>query len=436
MERTPARFWRAAAAARLFRWAGGAQSKAAGSCHAPKPAGRGQSLELVPLGWAVSGVLLIASSTPAEPFLPRDGGQVLERLRTSASDSGARELRGLRVRLAADSNNLALASQYVRQCIERSRNDADPRYLGRAQAALAPWWNAAGAPADALVLRATIRQAQHDFTNALSDLDLALHQAPRNAQAWLTRATILTVLSDYPAARRACIPLAQLAPGLVSLTAAASVSCLDGDAERGCALLRNALDAYPHAAAAEKIWALTVLGEASTRLGRQAEAADFFKRALELDARDTYSLCACADLLLDEGRAEEAAGLLKDGLRTDAVLLRLALAESQLKPKPESLAIHVSTLAARFEAGHLRGDFVHQREEARFVLCLLGMPREALRLAQENWRVQREPADVRILLESALAAQDLTAAQPALEFVRSSHLQDVRLQKLVEAINP
>jgi tetratricopeptide (TPR) repeat protein len=436
MQRTSARFWSALAAVSLLGWAPVAQSRARRRRQAPEPVRECRRFELWLLGLALSGVLLPANPASAEPFLPQEGGEVLERLRTSPLDPAARELRSLRVRLSADSNNLALASQYVRQCIERSRNDADPRYLGRAQAALAPWWNAAGAPADALVLRATIRQAQHDFTNALSDLDLALKQAPRNAQAWLTRATILTVLSDYPAARRSCIPLAQLAPGLVALTAAASVNCLDGDAERGCALLRNALDAYPHAAASEKIWALTVLGEASTRLGRQVEAADFFKRALELDARDTYSLCAYADLLLDEGRAEEAAGFLKDGLRTDAVLLRLALAESQLKPKPESLAIHVSTLAARFEAGHLRGDFVHQREEARFVLCLLGTPREALRLAQENWRVQREPADVRILLESALAAHDLTAAQPALEFVRTSHLQDVRLQKLVEAINP
>ena len=129
-----------------------------------------------------------------------------------------------RRQLSADANNLGLAAHYARRCIERSRKEADPRCLGRAQAALAPWWNTTNAPAEALVLRATIRQSQHDFTNALADLEFALKQAPRNAQGWLTRATILTVLGEYPTARRACIPLAQLAPGLVALTAGAVVS--------------------------------------------------------------------------------------------------------------------------------------------------------------------------------------------------------------------
>jgi tetratricopeptide (TPR) repeat protein len=436
MQRNPARMWTKAAIASLLGRARAAQRKELCVGHSPNPAGRGRGFELRRLNLAVSGVFLVARLAFAEPFLPQDGSQVLEHLRRSAFDPGARELRGLRVRLAADSNNLALASRYVRKCLERSRNEADPRYLGRAQAALAPWWNSATVPAEALVLRATIRQAQHDFTNALSDLQLALNREPRNAQAWLTRSTILTVLGDYHAARHACLPLAQLAPGLVALTATASVSCLDGDAERGCALLRNALDAYPRAETSEKMWALTVLGEASTRLDRQREAEEYFKRALQLNAQDPYLLCAYADLLLDQGRAAQVVDVLKDGLPTDAVLLRLALAEYQLKPKPESLAIHLSTLAARFEAGHLRGDFVHQREEARFELRLVGKAREALRLAQNNWRVQREPADARILLESAFAAKDPAAAKPALEFIRNSHIQDVQLTKLAETLSP
>jgi Tfp pilus assembly protein PilF len=379
-------------------------------------------------------MFVVTNSASAEPFVPRDGAQVLEHLRASSADPGARELRELRRQLSADANNLGLAAHYARRCIERSRKEADPRCLGRAQAALAPWWNTTNAPAEALVLRATIRQSQHDFTNALADLEFALKQAPRNAQAWLTRATILTVLGEYPTARRACIPLAQLAPGLVALTAAANIGSLDGDSERSCALLRNALDAYPEAGAVERIWALTVLGEASARRGRETDAEDYFKRGLALDPSDPYLQCAYADLLLDQGRARDVAVLLKDGRSSDGLLLRLALAESQLKPKPESLGTHIAALARRFEAGHRRGDFVHQREEARFALQLLGAPREALVLAQDNWRVQREPADARILLESAVAAKDHSAAQPVLEFLRKSRLQDVRLTDLAKAL--
>ncbi len=338
-------------------------------------------------------------------------------------------------RLNAEPTNLTLACQFARRCIERGRSEADPRFLGRAQAALAPWWDNPAPPVDALVLRATIKQSQHDFTNALADLSLAGRLSPGNPQIWLTRATILTVLGDYSGARKACLPLAELAPGIIALTAAANVTSLNGEAELSCALLRRTLEGNTSASADEKMWALTVLAEALERLGNFAEAEADFKQAIALGQRDPYLLGAYADLLLDQRRAKEAADLLKNEIRADGLLLRLAIAESSLVPRPATCDGHIAALKARFEAGHLRGDFVHQREEARFELRLLGRPDEALRLARANWQVQHEPADLRILLESADAARDPGAAQPALDFMRSNRLQDVEVAKLAQRLN-
>ena len=84
-------------------------------------------------------------------------------------------------------------------------------------------------------------------------------------------------------------------------------------------------------------------------------------------------------------------------------------------------------LATRFDASHLRGDTVHRREEARFRLGLQHDAAAALTLARANWDVQREPWDVRILLESALAASDPAAAKPALSFLDEHHLEDPRI---------
>jgi hypothetical protein len=377
-----------------------------------------------------------AASSYSGPFIPRDGGEVLETLRSTAFDPVDHEIRQLRARLTADPGNLNLACQFAQRCIERSRTEADPRYLGRAQAALAPWWDLPTPPVEALVLRATLKQSQHDFTNALADLDRATHISPRNPQVWLTRATILTVLGDYAGARRACGPLAQLTTGLIAVTAAVNVTSLNGEAERGCALLSGTLQRNPSAPVSEKIWALTVLAQAAERLGRASEAEVDFNSALALGQRDPYLLGAYADLLLDQGRSREAADLLKNENRADGLLLRLALAESALLPRPATFDAHVAALAARFEAGHLRGDFVHQREEALFHLRLLNQPQEALRLAQANWQVQHEPADLRILLESALAAGVPAAAQPALDFMRSNRLEDVELAKLARPLHP
>jgi Flp pilus assembly protein TadD len=380
----------------------------------------------------VMSLVMVANS---EPYVPTNDGMMLEKLRTTAFDPGAHEIRELRTRLTADPTNLSLACEYARRCIERSRADADPRFLGRAQAALSPWWDLATPPIDALVLRATLKQSQHEFTNALADLDLAAHIAPGNPQIWLTRVTILTVLGDYTGARRACLPLAELAPGLIALTAAASVSSLNGGAESARGLLRNALTANSSASADEKDWALTTLAEAEIRLGHDTEAETDFKNAIALGQRDPYLLGAYADLLLDEGRAPEVVEMLKNETRADALLLRLALAEAALSPQPAALKDHMAALSARYEAGYLRGDFVHQREQARFTLWLLKKPEAALQLAQTDWQVQREPADIRILLESALAAADPAAASPALDFIRTNHLEDTEFSKLAKQLN-
>jgi adenosyl cobinamide kinase/adenosyl cobinamide phosphate guanylyltransferase len=73
---------------------------------------------------------------------------------------------------------------------------------------------------------------------------------------------------------------------------------------------------------------------------------------------------------------------------------------------------------------------VHLREEARFTLHLLNAPDPALKLAQENWQVQKEPADVRILLEAALRADAAAVVDEVREWLSNSGLEDVQLQTM------
>jgi uncharacterized SAM-dependent methyltransferase len=91
----------------------------------------------------------------------------------------------------------------------------------------------------------------------------------------------------------------------------------------------------------------------------------------------------------------------------------------------------VRALQARFDAARLRGDSVHQREEARFELHLKQRPTRALQLAQANWLVQREPADARLLLEASRATRQDAVAQAVRDLVASQGLQDERLKGLL-----
>ena len=91
-------------------------------------------------------------------------------------------------------------------------------------------------------------------------------------------------------------------------------------------------------------------------------------------------------------------------------------------------------LRARFGAASQRGDSVHQREQARYELQLRGDSKTALVLAQKNWTVQKESADMRVLLEAALHAGDRPAAAPVLEWIRSNRVEDVVLARLAKQL--
>ncbi|MDF0645413.1 MAG: hypothetical protein P0111_15390 [Nitrospira sp.] len=370
-----------------------------------------------------------SGETTAEPYRPEQAAQVLERLSFKPTDPVEREVRALRNRLAADPRNLDLAVQLAARYIERGRSEGDPRFLGQAQAVLAPWWNEPMPPPAALLLRATISQHGHEFDRALGDLDQVLVAQPTNAQAWLTKAAILQVQARYDDARRACQPLGRLAPRHVILTCLSDIAGLTGQAAQSQELL-SGLRNDPRVSVHEGIWIRTVLAEIAARTGDVTTGEQYFSEAVKTGVKDQYLLAAYADFLLDQGRHREVITLLQHETRADGLLLRLALAEQALGAP--SAKDRVAMLAARFAAARERGTNVHVREEARFTLALLRDPHRALQLAQINWQVQREPADARMLLESALAAGDHEAAKPVLDWLSANHVEGLRLRKLAK----
>jgi Tfp pilus assembly protein PilF len=164
------------------------------------------------------------------------------------------------------------------------------------------------------------------------------------------------------------------------------------------------------------------------RQGNVKDAEKHYRQAIALDPSDTYLLGAYADFLLDQDRAAEVITLLEKNTRADALLLRYALALKR-QGSPDVMQ-HITALQSRFSAAMLRGDNVHQREQARFELHLRGNPGAALQLAHENWQHQKEPADARILLEAAIASNAKEKATPALAWLKRSGLQDPALSAL------
>ena len=378
---------------------------------------------------------MYALVTVAAPRVPTADTEVLERLPARPNDPSMREIRELRDSLAREPQNLDLAIRLARRYFEQALAQGDPRYVGYAQAALKPWWDVRDPPTSVLVMRATLVQYRHDFPAALADLDRALDREPDNARAWSLRMVIHLVQADYAAARRDCAAFAPLVDELSATGCVAFIDGLTGAARKSLAALDRALARSRAASAEQRVWLLERLAEMAWRLNDAKLADQYFKRALALGITDGFLLAAYADFLLDYGRAPEVITLLKDWTLADPLLLRLALAEQAVNA-PTARA-HQATLADRYAAARLRGDTTHEQEESRFTLQMLNQPAEALRLALSNWRIQKEPRDARVLLEASLAARRPDAAQPVLDWMRETRIEDWYLQRLADQLaNP
>ena len=374
----------------------------------------------------------LATFTDAAPFEPASDDEVLERIPVSVL-ARAGELQTLRRRVAAEPTNAALAAELARRYIEIARAESDPRFLGYAQATLAPWSTQALPPsAEMRVLGAIVKQQRHDFDGALDELEAVLALDSRNAQAWLTSASILQTKGEQQQALAQCTSLSFLPDGnVLGAICTAKSLALMGRSAQADGVLRAVLDADSTATSIERRWALTVRAEMLARLGRLDEADRCFAEALSLGAHDTYLLTAYADLLLDANAPARVRELLESDDRVDALLLRTTLAEMQLAVP---VAPRIAALKARFAVSREREDAVHLRDEAIFTLHVLGEAEPALAVATQNWARQREPRDARILLEAALASNDARAAAPVVDYLDRTHLEDVRLAALVETL--
>ncbi len=379
----------------------------------------------------------VTTTGHAAPFLPRNEREVLERVPLRRGDPAGEEIVALRAALARDPADVTTATEIAGRYLELARRDADPRYLGYAEAALLPWRHRPDAPSEILMLRASIHQSSHAFDTALADLDTVLARDAGHRQAWLTRAMILQARGQYVAAAESCARLSRLSARrgtthLLAVTCASSVASFQGNAASAYDALAGALGAGTVASTDAHAWALEVLADIAVRIGRPDAAERHFRTALGRGEPSTYLLGAWADFLLDQNRPDEVLALLGEAPRADALVLRLALAERALAAP--ALSAHVMSLSERFAAAAARGDTTHQREQARFTLHLLGRPREALDLAIANWDVQREPEDARVVLDAAAAAGDPRAATPVLAWLAEHRMEDVRLAGLRERL--
>ena len=365
----------------------------------------------------------------AEPITPARDDEVIETL--PAASAGRDEERRLRKRLNERPDDVALAVRVASHDLERAREAGDPRFAGLALAALRHWPDAPAAPAEVLLLRATLQQYLHEFDSSVASLHVLLARpgGERMAQAWLTLATVLRVQGRYAASDVACRRVETAGARVHSTACLAENNALRGnvdDARRSFA----ALLADPRMPAATRGWLMTSLAELEQRDGRASPADAAFRSVLRLGP-DGYASIAYADFLIQQRRPVEALKLLRDEPRTDAVLLRLAIAGAQAA---SAGAIRdAAEMRERIALANERPEAqkFHGREQAMFALFVEHAPGRALELARGDVAQQREPLDLLVLAEAARASGDAAAIEEARRLRQSLGLHDRRIDALL-----
>jgi type IV pilus biogenesis protein CpaD/CtpE len=166
------------------------------------------------------------------------------------------------------------------------------------------------------------------------------------------------------------------------------------------------------------------------RAGDAAAAERAFRRALAT-ARDSYAVVAYADFLIDQKHPQQAIDVLRNEVRTDAVLLRLAIAGAQAHAA--SAADDAAEMRARIALSNQRrgSQILHGREQAMFALSIDRAPQRALLLARGDVSLQREPIDLLIWARSANAANDHAAKAELRTLLNTMGMRDRRIDALL-----
>lgn len=350
----------------------------------------------------------------AAPRTPELASEVLTQLPVKANDPQTRQIRQHQSTLRQSPTDVQTISDLAQLYFDIALEIGDPRYVGYAEALVMRYPNAL--PPELLFVRGLLRQYRHAFSQAIEDFGLALAAKPDLTEAHAWRAAIFLVQADYAKAKTECAALGRLSANTLQAGCLGLALAYNGNLAKGYVELEQGLAQSTNPS--NRLWLFTRLAEVAHWQGNLALAEKNYRNALGLGLKDAYLLAAWSDFLLDQKRPKEVIQLLLPMQASDPLLLRLALAYQQLAA-PETQAIS-KKLEERFNATRFRGDSTHLAEEARFQLVLAKNPSSALKLAQANYAVQKEPRDAKILLEAAQAAKIPEGASAVKQWLKES----------------
>jgi tetratricopeptide (TPR) repeat protein len=309
------------------------------------------------------------------------------------------------------------AARLAQEYLQQGKRWGDAQSINLGTVLLEPIQARSNLGAEGLLTLAGLRSYQHDFAGALTLLDRAILHVEFRNEALLQKVSILITLGRYNGARTVFTANPPLLGTSRGTTLLALIASLTGRLESSYALLQRNLETGGSLSTGEASWTYGILAEMAERLGNIAAAETHYRTGLQAGP-DIYLSNAWLDFLLGQKRFAEVGTFITSSPLREKLLLRKVIAA----PTAEDLKALRSQLSQPSE---------HQRERSLFLLKVEAEPARALECALENWSIQKEPVDARLVLESAAALGDPGCAQRVIDWIDSNNFEDARLAHLL-----
>jgi len=377
----------------------------------------------------VMAILFIAKYVDAKPYVPESSDEIVY---VFSSSKEMQSINDLRNALQVNSDDYQTLNKIIDLYLKLGREKSDPKYFGYAEALLSPYLINSNLPEQTIIHWADILQHRHDFDQALEILNNLAEKKSDYAQVYLMRAIIHISRGEYGLALNNCKSLITRATHLVTISCVAQVKSLTGELQRSFELLKRTLHLSKDSDLEERVWAITLLGDMAVRSGKYGVAEKYYQQGLKLKNHDYYILTNYADLLLKQHRNDLVVSLLSEYAFVDKLLLRLA--QAGIKSGDSLSEKYVAQLESGYRLNELRGEKVHLRDQAIFYFKVKNNIEKALSLARRNWRVQKEPADIKLLLNLLIKSGNKLETNNVAEWVSGQFLEDVELDSMLKQV--
>ena len=316
----------------------------------------------------------------------------------------------------------------------------DARAYGRTLSILQQWPDSQEQPAMFHILLAAVLQHNHEFEQALEQLQPLLESGAGDrgmlTQALTIQSQIGLVIGDYELVAHSCQALRQAARYPVYLNCQAQLDGVTGNAEAALNALNSTLDRGTDLNAQDYQELMTTAAVILHRTGELAPAESYYQAALRLSPQNTYLQVNYSNLLLESGRHGDVVTLLstttdeRRNTELNIILARALLASDSTADRQRAAEI-IATLEAAFQLAFLRDEAIPHKEYAQFALYLADRPDAALDAAKANWQQQKEPSDTRLLANAAAATSDPETLAEIDLWLDTHGTQDRQLQAII-----